>query len=68
MRTGLVRSMYERASVGKRMRRFKTYDYGVDKRGPALALFEQCEYEGYGSRTEQDQDQLILELLENELP
>lgn len=43
-------------------------DGRIDECGPALAVFEQGEYERNGRRPEQDEHQLVFELLEYELP
>jgi hypothetical protein len=45
-----------------------TYHCRVDEGGPALLVFEQGKHEGHGGRAEQDDDELVLELLEDELP
>jgi hypothetical protein len=45
-----------------------THNCGIDKGGPALALLKQGKDERHGCGTEQDNDQLVLELLENQLP
>jgi hypothetical protein len=46
----------------------KTYNYGVHESGPSISAFEQGEDEGYGGGSEKNQDELILELLQNQLP
>ena len=45
-----------------------TYDCGVYESCPALLIFEKGKHEGHGGGTEQDDDQLVLELLEDEFP
>lgn len=40
----------------------------VNKRGPIVPIFKQGQDERHGGRTQQDQNQLVLELFENELP
>ena len=41
---------------------------GVDECGPSLLFFEKGEDEGNGSAGKEDDDELVLELLEDELP
>ena len=48
--------------------RTKTYNDGIDKCAPAAFVLEQGQDEGHGSGAKEDEDELILELLEDELP
>ena len=48
--------------------RSNTYDCWVYKGSPSLAVLEQGKHEGDGSGAKQDDDELVLELLEDELP
>jgi len=43
-------------------------DGGVDEGAPATLVLKEGEGEGNGGRAEKDDDQLVLELLEDELP
>jgi hypothetical protein len=45
-----------------------TYNCRVNKSCPATILFEKCQDERHSSRTEEDDNQLILELFKNQLP
>lgn len=45
-----------------------TYNCRVNKCSPAFLLLKQGENKRNSSRTKQDEDELILELLEDELP
>ena len=45
-----------------------TYHCWVDEGTPAALFLEKGEHEGNDSGTEEDNDELILELLEDELP
>lgn len=45
-----------------------TYHGRVDEGAPAAFLLEKRESKGYDGRSEENYDELILELLENELP
>lgn len=45
-----------------------TYNGRIDECAPAALVLEEGEQEGDGSRTEEDEDELVLELLEDELP
>lgn len=45
-----------------------TYDGRVDECAPTTLVFEQGEDEGDGGGSKQDEDELVLELLQNQLP
>ena len=45
-----------------------TYNCRIHKRRPALSLLEQRKHERYRCRTEENYDELVLELLQHELP
>lgn len=45
-----------------------TYHRRINESAPAFLLFEEGQNEGNGSRTEENNDQLVLELLKNKLP
>lgn len=45
-----------------------TYDCRIHEGGPVIASFEEGEHKAHGGAPEQDDDQLVLELLEDELP
>ncbi len=67
LRMRMVR-IWQLAWLGALTMRERTHDSGVNKGAPAALVFEESEDKGDGGRTEQDQDQLVLELLKNELP
>lgn len=48
--------------------RKKTYNGGIDKCAPAAFVLEQGQDEGHGGGAKEDEDELVLELLEDELP
>ena len=57
--------------MGRRVERTSTrltYHCWVDKSTPTALLLEESEDEGNDGRTEEDDDELVLELLENQLP
>lgn len=45
-----------------------TYNCWIHKRSPIVTLLEKSQHEGDSGRSQQDDDQLVLELLENEFP
>jgi hypothetical protein len=45
-----------------------TYNSGINKGTPAALFLEKGEHKGDGSGTKQNEDELVLELLEDELP
>lgn len=48
--------------------RTKTYNDGIDKRAPAAFVLEQGQDEGHSSGAKENEDELVLKLLEDELP
>lgn len=48
--------------------RTKTYNNRIDECAPAAFVLEQGQDEGHSSGAKEDEDELVLELLEDELP
>ena len=46
----------------------RTYHNRVDKRGPIIAFLEKGQNKGHNGGTQQDQDQLVFELFQDQLP
>lgn len=46
----------------------ETYDSGIDECAPAAFVLKQGQDEGHSSGAKEDKDELVLELLEDELP
>ena len=46
----------------------RTYHNRVDKRGPIIAFLKQGQNKGHNGGTQQDQDQLVFELFQDQLP
>lgn len=65
---GILVSTYTEDMTRGLVRAGTTYDCGVYEGGPALLVFEQGKHEGHSGGAQQDDDQLVLELLEDELP
>lgn len=50
------------------MRKELTNHSRVDKGSPVIAFFKQSEHEGHGGRAQKNENQLVLELFQNQLP